>query len=214
MGTAPEMLSFKDVETVLARTFGVDDRYRGLFVERLKHLRKLGSIEATPGKGQVVAYDRDQILRLMLILELSEAGYDASLITETIRPLWPKLAEMLDIAQRFPTPVFLAVRPSFMTGAWRGTPFELAWYRYGSLDLSVLKKSNKRTIRIPDLSDYGTTPDAPLPKQRKMPVLDWLTPEQPRLTLINISARLERFNQALADVSKKTPVDNKKRRRS
>jgi hypothetical protein len=197
------VLPFKAVEAVLAQTFGVDDRYRGRFVERLKHLRKLGAIEVTPGKGQVVDYDRDQMLRLLLVLSLSDAGFDASLIVATITPLWSQLARVLDLAQK--APIFLAVRPAFMAGTWHDTPIELAWCSYHDRVMHPLKK--QPVIRLPNLNK-------PPPDPPKIPGFDWLTPEQPQLTLINISARLARFNQALDNVSQKTQVDNKKRRRS
>ncbi|QCI92116.1 hypothetical protein [Novosphingobium sp. EMRT-2] len=73
--------SFKQVEAVLARAFGIADGKRKTFVARLQQLQKLGLPAGTnTGRGSRAAYSTWQICEFQLYLDMLNAGIPPALI--------------------------------------------------------------------------------------------------------------------------------------
>jgi hypothetical protein len=74
------MLAYSQVEEALANAFSILPEAMGAFRGRINHLRRLGLVPSSPGKGQRISYDREHIYKWAIGLELAEFGVDPGLI--------------------------------------------------------------------------------------------------------------------------------------
>jgi hypothetical protein len=191
-GNEPRMYSFGQVETALARVFEVDQKYRSRFTARLKHLRKIGGIiETLPGKGHAISYERDQVLRLLFALEMTECGCEPAVITEFITEHWAQLAEIFEAAANSPTT--LLVWPGLMTGGWWGGPFVLMGWYNGATETYTIGLGRNAKCR-------------PIPATEMWSYLDDFTRKFGRAITINIRGRVEQLDKALKTVRTKKRV--------
>jgi hypothetical protein len=71
------------VESALAQTFGIEpQQQKGAFRARITHLRRLGLGPEGPGKGQAIAYSREDIDRWLIALELEHFGIDPTQVVD------------------------------------------------------------------------------------------------------------------------------------
>jgi hypothetical protein len=115
--------TYAQVETALAGLFHAEDVVRTTFRARLKHLRKLGIPQKTPGKGARIRYTPPDVFQLLIALELSEFGIDPHLVVDIVQRDWARKGNIwkaIDLAQRFPGDDFhVAIRAGFMSWAWQ-----------------------------------------------------------------------------------------------
>src|SRR4051794_8439181 len=82
--------TYAQVETTLAQAFDAQDVQQGAFQGRLKHFRKLGLPQKTPGKGAHIRYTKDDVAQLLVALEFSEFGIDPHLIVDIVLRDWKR----------------------------------------------------------------------------------------------------------------------------
>jgi hypothetical protein len=83
---------YGDLETALARVFGVADRAGqvGWFRGRIQNLRRLGLMTTEPGKGQKLDYGDEDVARLFFALLLLTLRVDPSLVVKLITDEWDR----------------------------------------------------------------------------------------------------------------------------
>jgi hypothetical protein len=150
---------------------------------RINHLQRLGVIDAAPGKGQALQYEQDHIWRWVFCFELAEYGVTPAVQAALVASYWkPVLGGIFRSALRAvetgKPDVFLYIRgPALMSAAWNQEPHRFAGVPH----------IGKFTA-----SDFGL-------------VLEWLEKDErtpPRLSIVNLSARLRVLNKALASAQK------------
>ena len=150
---------------------------------RINNLQRLGIIELAPGKGQALPYERDHIWRWVFCLELAEYGHTPAVQAALVASYWkPVLSGIFRSAQRAveagKSDVFMYIRgAALMSAAWNQEPHRFAGVPYIGKFTS---------------SDIGL-------------VLEWLENDErtpPRLSIVNLSARLRMLNKALASALK------------
>ena len=104
---------YAELETVLARAFGIGPDGMGRLNGRIKHLRKLGLLASTPGRGNKIRYTRADVSLFHLALTLSEFGVDPTVVATFVETHRKKLQDWLK-DQRDPFVLFF--QPSLVTG--------------------------------------------------------------------------------------------------
>jgi hypothetical protein len=126
--------SYAAVSRALAQLFGAHSPavQKGAFRGRLQHLRRLGLPETTPGRGKAAPYTELQIYKMMIALQLEEAGVDPKWAAalaywhtagprQTIRVRERQLAEIIHRALNSPggdSDVVLMLVANLMSSAW------------------------------------------------------------------------------------------------
>jgi len=100
---------------------------------RLKHLQRLKVVGVAPGKGQRIAYTREQVCKLYLTLVMSELMIEPTTTVRYIDAHWDKgllrLSSLMRQATEAPgvadNPYYLTLQPTFMSNptnpvAWIG----------------------------------------------------------------------------------------------
>jgi hypothetical protein len=86
---AKAAFSYGEVETALARVFGYDTAdQHGWLRGRLQHMRRLGLVADSPGRGRTIEYTREDAVRWLVAIELAHAGADPVLIVDLIKRAW------------------------------------------------------------------------------------------------------------------------------
>ena len=150
---------------------------------RINNLQRLGIIELAPGKGRALLYELDHIWRWVLCLELAEFGITPAVQAALIASYWKSpLSAFFRSAQRAvesgKLDVFLYIRGhALMSAAWNPDPHKFAGAPH-------IGKFNPSDIER---------------------VLKWLDEDEhnpPRLSIVNLSARLRMLNKELASALK------------
>jgi hypothetical protein len=180
-------LVYGQIEQALAATFEADSKARQNSIRsRLKHLRRLGiPLEAkNVGRGQRRFYDRAQALQMLLALEAEEFGLDPAVTAAVLRRWWdPYLASFcrmaVDAQALAGNPVFLGLRPKQMSAAWDapGDPF-------------------KAIPQIQYFRPYTIKRGRP-PESNFSVIGEWLSEDPPRVCLIPLTVRIQKFEEAL-----------------
>jgi hypothetical protein len=118
--------AYAQVEAALAKVYDAADVQRTAFRGRLKHFRKLGIPQNTPGKGSRIRYTAPDIFQLMIACEFAEFGIDPHLITDIVRRHWRmkgSLVDAIDYTQKFlgkdvGNDFHVAVEAHFMSWVW------------------------------------------------------------------------------------------------
>ena len=171
---------YSAVEAALGELFRAKtEAQRRTLRGRINHLQRLGVIDAAPGKGWALQYEQDDIWRWVFCFELAEYGVTPAVQAALVARYWkPVLGGIFRSAERAVTTgkpdVFLYIRGSaLMSAAWNKEPHRFA-------DVPYIGKFTS--------ADVGH-------------VLEWLEkdePTPPRLSIVNLSARLRMLNKALA----------------
>jgi hypothetical protein len=101
------MFTYAQVETALAAVFGVPSAARKAFIARIKHLRRLGVVPSSPGKGRRVDYDLIHVYEWAFCLELAAFGIDPKAIKEILHQEIGGINSIIfddQVADWFPTP--------------------------------------------------------------------------------------------------------------
>jgi hypothetical protein len=179
--------SYAEVEAALAKLYEAEDVQQTTFRARLKHFRKLGIPEQTPGKGSRLRYTPADIFQLLLVCELSEFGINphaitGDLVADIVRRHWRykgSLYQAIDLTQRFPGDDFhVAVEPCFMSWTWNREKV-----KHTATEITVQVAAEPLRIQIFKASDG--------PK-----VLEALKDGR-RFCVFNLSARVRALEQAL-----------------
>jgi hypothetical protein len=171
--------SYSDVEPALVRTYGVQERDLGRFRARITFLQKGGLLGVSPGKGKALRYTPDLIHRLIFATELAEFGVMPQAVLETVADLWDSrirsIFQRAEKTARGPAGpddrVLLLGGISLTVGGWTST-----------------------AKALPNVNDF--------PLHRLAANLDLLMrydDPPPRAMVVNLSARLRSFHNALAD---------------
>ncbi len=83
--------SYGQVESALAAVFGIDAAgQRGWLRGRLQHVRRLGLVAASPGRGRSIEYTRDDADKWLVAIELEHfnLGVDPTKVVELIKRRW------------------------------------------------------------------------------------------------------------------------------
>jgi hypothetical protein len=145
---------------------------------RINHLQRLGVIDAAPGKGRALQYEQDDIWRWVFCFELAEYGVTPVVQAALVASYWnPLLGGIFRSAQRAietgKPDVFLYIRgTALMSAAWNPDPHKFAG--------------------VPHIGKFKPS-DIEL-------VLKWLGEDEhspPRLSIVNLSARLRVLNKSL-----------------
>src|SRR4051794_25093684 len=104
------------------------------FRARIVHLRRVGiPLGFSPGRGERIAYQLEQVYQLGLCLELEEMGLDPSLISRLMETFWVNMFYPLLIEEEqklgfslapehIPDDLFFAIYSKFMSGQWDWQP--------------------------------------------------------------------------------------------
>jgi hypothetical protein len=189
--------SYSVIDGALIRTYEVQERHLGRFRARITFLQKGGLLGVSPGKGKALRYTPDLIHRLIFATELAEFGVMPQAVLETIADLWDsrirsifQRAEKAAGGQPGPDDVVLLLGGISLTvGGWTSTAKALP--NVNSFPLHRLAANLDLLMRYDD--------------------------PPPRALVVNLSARLRRFHDALAkhhhlhEESKPTKPARKKR---
>lgn len=93
---------YKTVEAALVRMHNVPTNDVGAFRSRLGALQRGGlfGAENQPGKGRKLDYGIDQFRRLVLAVELTQAGLGPSVVLRLVKGGWEKLNGIINRAER------------------------------------------------------------------------------------------------------------------
>ncbi|ACL63239.1 hypothetical protein [Methylobacterium nodulans] len=145
------MLTYGQMEEVLARVHGVQDVQDTTFRARMKHLSKLGipvdfktGEYLKPGKGKRLEYKWSEIFQFVFCLECYQFGLDATWFTNVIKQyggsinthlsrITFSLAKSYDIKDEY-----LVLVPSMMTWSFRKTED----VRFGSDTMQLMYKDD------------------------------------------------------------------------
>jgi hypothetical protein len=172
-------VSYSPVETALVGTYSVRARDLGRFRARLTFLQKGGLLGISPGKGKALRYTPDMIHRMLFAIELAEWGATPAETLVTVADLWERRirqiferAEKAAMAPSGPDDIVMMLGGISLTvGAWISTA-------------KALPNVNGFPLRrLSDNLDLLMRYDNP----------------PPRAAIVNLSAQLRRFHNALAD---------------
>jgi hypothetical protein len=176
--------SYAHVETALAQAFEAKDVQQGAFQGRLKHFRKLGLPQKTPGKGARIRYTKDDVAQLLVALEFSEFGIDPYLIVDIVLRDWKRkgpLSQAVQVTQ-FPGDDWLIpVRANFMSWTWQP---KSATLKESAEGISVRSGRDRTPIRV-------------FPPFRASQASAFFEQERGRFFVFNLSARVLAVEQAL-----------------
>jgi hypothetical protein len=81
--------TYGQVETALAAVFGIDaPGQRGWLRGRLQHMRRLGLVAASPGRGRTIDYAQEDLDRWLVAVELEHFGIDPAKVVQLIKQSW------------------------------------------------------------------------------------------------------------------------------
>lgn len=103
----PELvkLGLPDVLAVLHSTRRIHPDKAGMFLARVKHLRRLGFPEgANTGSGKHVEYSLEQTFQLVIAFELIGAGLPPQRAIQITMSDWPRIRGWIAMAAEPPTP--------------------------------------------------------------------------------------------------------------
>lgn len=156
---------YRQVETALARAFGVEKFQETSFRARLKHFKKLGVPSTTSGPGIRIRYTGDDIFQLMVAIELTEFGLDPHLIAETILPRqWQRdrIPYAILLAQQArDKDMWVAMHANFMSAKWTDPGALPITFQFGRGDVD-LKRAGGTRIMLFNLSDRVRAVEAAL----------------------------------------------------
>jgi hypothetical protein len=177
--------SYAQVETALAQAFDAREVQQGAFQGRLKHFRKLGLPQKTPGKGARIRYTKDDVAQLLVALEFSEFGIDPHLIVDIVLRDWKRkgpLSQAVQVTQ-FPGDDWLVpVRASFMSWNWRP---ETATLKESAIGISVRSGRDRTPVQV--LTPFPASQASAFFKQET----------EGRFFVFNLSARVLAVEQVL-----------------
>jgi hypothetical protein len=98
----PFTVPYKTVEAALVRMHGIIPDDVAAFRSRLGALQRGGllGVENQPGKGRKLDYGNDQFRRLVLAVELIQAGLGPSIVLRLVKEGWEKLNGIIGKAER------------------------------------------------------------------------------------------------------------------
>jgi hypothetical protein len=196
-GTAPANTGFTYaiVETALAEVFAIDEAGRRAWLRaRVQHLRRLGLVPESPGKGRTITYAQSDADRWLIALELAHQGADPNRIVDLIKRTWDPpsrkhsaaeavtrgeafiadLVEEARASRRIEDDVFLTVR--FVGGMSAEPHIGYTMFKGVRSFLFWLAADLNRRAQIFDLSKRLREFDAALAKAQQPPA------PQPKLT--------------------------------
>ena len=178
--------SYAQVETALAKVYDAVDVQQKAFQGRLKHLRKLGLPQKTPGKGARIRYTKDDVAQLLVALEFSEFGIDPHLIVDIILRDWKRkgpISQAVEHTQFQGDDWLLPIRANFMSWVWQPETETLKETAEG---ISVRSGRNRNPVRVftPILASQASTFFSREPEGR--------------FFVVNLSARVRGVEQALS----------------
>ena len=181
--------AYAQVEGALAKLYDAEDVQRTTFRGRLKHFRKLGIPQHSPGKGSRIRYTASDIFQMMVAFEFAEFGIDPHLITDIVRRHWRLklgLFQTIAYAQQFPGDDFyVVVEARFMSWIWNR-----AKSKHTETEIST------SVVAEPVRLHYFKASES------KVWINDLQKPGQ-RFFVFNLSARVRAVEQALAAGEKK-----------
>jgi hypothetical protein len=185
--------SYGTVETALATIFRVKTaRQRLTFKARLTHLQKLHVLDLTPGKGRAAKYRLEDVWRWMFALELAQLGVGPAVAVALIKAYWARA--LVDFFQHAAKAIEIK------------KPDVCVWIP----ELTLMSSAWDRRDRFGGVPSIGTiTPSDPSDLKVIMRCLH--KADQPRLCIMNLSARLRVLNAALA-AAQERPSRAKSRR--
>jgi hypothetical protein len=90
------------VETALAAVFGIDRAGQvGWLRGRLQHLRRLGLVAQSPGRGRTIDYTREDAEKWLVAIELEYLHADPVTAVELIRTAWRPAPRMRSAREAF-----------------------------------------------------------------------------------------------------------------
>jgi hypothetical protein len=184
-------LPYRAIERALARTHGVPDSVREAgFRSMLSNLQKLGILgeDARVGRGAALGYTPDMMHRLVLGLELCELGIPPATAVALITAYWESRLKKIcrDAMQNFP-----AVR-----GGQPSDPDDDTILHLGGVALRTGTLKGARSPTIPNINQCQLR-DLPM-RIRLWMMMRPDDPVPPRALVLNLSARLSAFHDALA----------------
>ncbi|MGD0334051.1 MAG: hypothetical protein ABSA90_12490 [Xanthobacteraceae bacterium] len=178
---------FAAVKAALVAAFGIVEAKQPRFFARLEHLRRIGAMgELRPGKGTKLDYDRDQIDRLLFVVQLSRFSIEPVVTVALIKKHWgPRHRDTdaaVDRGQHSISDLFEAARKQ------AANPSE-------HICLSVKIDDFVSTANLPDIGWFW--------RRNLEGFYYWLGDNQNSASVFDLSAKLQRLDAALA-----TEVDN------
>jgi hypothetical protein len=177
-------IPYRSLEVALVQTYSVQARDVGRFRARLTFLQKGGLLGVSPGKGKALSYTTDLAHRMLFAVELAEFGATPAETLGTVADLWDsrirrifERAETAAMAPPGPNDIVIMLAGiSFTVGAWTSTA-------------KALPNVNGFPLhRLPGNMDLLLRYDDP----------------PPRAAIVNLSRRLRKFHNILAEVLEAT----------
>jgi hypothetical protein len=181
-------ISYGLLEKALAVAYGIPESAREAgFRGWVTNLQKLGLFGAHTrvGRGSTVQYGPDELHRLVVALELSEAGIPPASVVSLINAYWePKIKDIVMTAER--------------TVEREGPPGDDIVLHLGGISLRSGLLKGARSPAAPNINHcrLGELPHY-VAMWMKMGPHD---PVPPRAVILNLSERLRRFHTALVEL--------------
>jgi hypothetical protein len=155
MGLDGGMLTYKQVETALAKLHFVHQNAMGAFRGRIKNFQKLGIVTSSPGRGKKKLYEVYDLMLWAFCFELSELGIDPKIMKAVLPNTMPFFLDAIEKVDRSRVDVFLVWHPNIMAAYMQksegGEHFNAAAASYG---VRVLEGDRTFLSKI----DEGLTP--------------------------------------------------------
>ena len=174
---------FATVKAALVAAFGIVEAEKPRFFARLEHLRRIGAMgERHPGKGTKLDYDRDQIDRLLFVVQLSRFSIEPVVTVALIEKYWaPRRRQDAETAvergEHSISQLFETARK------WAGDP-------QTHLCVSVKIDDFVSTAKLPEIGCFN--------RKNLEGFYGWLGQDQNSASVFDLSARLRRLDEALA----------------
>jgi hypothetical protein len=129
------MLTYKQVETALAKIHFVHENAMGALRGRIKHFQKLGIVTSSPGRGKKKTYEIYDLLLWTYCLELSQFGIDPTIIKVVLPNTMPFFIDAIEKVDRSRVDIYLVWHPNIMSAYMQksegGEHFNAAAASYG-----------------------------------------------------------------------------------
>lgn len=190
---AKAAFTYGQLEAALAAVFGIDEAgQKGWLRGRLQHVRRLGLVADSPGRGRTIDYTRDDADKWLVAIELEHFGIDPTKVVELVKRQWN------------PPPS----RKRTASGAFARGEASLA-------DLVAEARASQKpgtdvvvTVQFAAMSALpivGYTTEAGMASFGQWLAGDRVDPTPRRASVFALSARLRALDAALAEAAKPQP---------
>lgn len=111
------MLTYSQVEAVLAQIHFIDSDKMGAFRGRIKHFQRIGIVPASPGRGKKISYEIQDLLVWAYGLELAQFGIDPTVIKDFLKSTAIRFFDAFEKVDQKNHEIYLLLMPNIMTAA-------------------------------------------------------------------------------------------------